>query len=197
MKLLREYIKKVLLEGAKGVDDLPSNTHIKIWKLSHDVNIQFTDATGDQFADDIIHGLIVIRHVDKALGNCGGAMVVGWASTKSGWGPLLYDIAIEYATLNANGLTADREAVSSDALRVWDYYLNNRSDVKATQLDNEQGELTPDDKSDDCMQVNISTLDKKSKDNWINSSISKRYTKSPTTINALQKANKLIEGPNQ
>ena len=197
MKLLREYIRELLSEGAKGIADLPSDSHIRIWSLGGDINIQFTDAAGNQYTDGILRGLVVIRHPDRSLGPCGGAMIVGWSSVQKGWGPLLYDIAIEYATQNANGLIADRDAVSPDALKVWDYYLNNRGDVKVHQLDNLEGDLTPGVKEDDCNQ-NIVDIKSKIKDDgtdppWSAHPLSKRYTKSPITINALRKAGRLIE----
>lgn len=53
----------------------------------------------------------------------------------SGWGPLLYDWAIEESTQRDGALCADRRhSVSQDARKVWDYYLHNRSDVKANQI---------------------------------------------------------------
>jgi len=193
MSLLHEYIRELLSEGAKGIADLPPDSHIRIWSLDgNDINIQFTDAVGNQYTDGILRGLVVIRYPYRSLGPCGGAMIVGWSSVQKGWGPLLYDIAIEYATQNANGLIADRDAVSPDALKIWDYYLNSRSDVKAIQLDNNVGELTPDDKSDDCNQ-DIVDIKSKIGGNWTEHPLSKRYTKAPTTINALRKAGRLIE----
>ena len=193
MSLLHEYIRELLSEDAKGIADLPSDSHIRIWSLDgDDINIQFTDAAGNQYTDGILRGLVVIRYPDRSLGPCGGAMIVAWSSVQKGWGPLLYDIAIEYATQNANGLIADRDAVSPDALKIWDYYLNSRSDVKAIQLDNNVGELTPDDKSDDCNQ-DIVDIKSKIGGNWTEHPLSKRYTKAPTTINALRKVDRLIE----
>ena len=42
---------------------------------------------------------------------------------QKGWGPLLYEIALEWASQNSGGLTADRGIVSPKALAVWDKYV--------------------------------------------------------------------------
>ena len=45
----------------------------------------------------------------------------------SGYGPLLYDMALSH--IYPNYLTADRSSVSTKAQKVWDYYFYNRNDV--------------------------------------------------------------------
>lgn len=47
----------------------------------------------------------------------------------SGFGPMLYDVAIEWATVTGEGLMSDRESVSADAANVWEKYYNDRDDV--------------------------------------------------------------------
>jgi hypothetical protein len=123
----------------------------------------------------------------RQYGDCGGALKVGWSEAHPGWGPLLYDVAIEYATMKANGLIPDREEVSPSARKVWNYYINNRQDVTSHQLDNLEDELTPGVKVDNCDQIVAG-----SKSQWVDSPLSKRYTKEPTTINALTAAGKLV-----
>ena len=192
MKLLKEYIRELLFEAAKGVEDLPENTYVKIWKTGPEININFSDANGNIYKTPI-KGVVTIQPVESnKWGNCSGAMNVKWASAESGYGPLLYDVAIEYATLNGNGLMADRMAVSPEAVSVWQYYLDLRSDVTAYQLDNLEGELTPDNKDDDCSQ-DIVGVKIKHGDDWTEHPLSKRYTKPPRTIGLLRKAGKLIE----
>ena len=97
-----------------------------------------------------------------------------------GWGPILYDIAMEWATMNGNGLIADRNAVSGEAWEVWDYYLQNRKDVQAHQLDDLENTLTPEDPDNCDQEVAADPGDK-----WglETSPISKYYTKSPVLIN--------------
>jgi hypothetical protein len=124
-------------------------------------------------------------------GNCDEAFVVGVATADDGWGPLLYDVAIEQATISGNGLTSDRESVSPQARGVWNYYLNNRSDVEEHQLDSLDNQLTPTDE-DNCDQNIARGTVTGMYSTWRDSALSKRYTKAPTTIEALEKAGKLV-----
>ena len=100
-----------------------------------------------------------------------------------GWGPFLYDIAMEIATMNSNGLAPDRVVVSDEAQEVWDFYSENRPDVQEFQMDDEYNSLTPE-KDDNCGQ-SISR-DTTSLVNWNTSPLSKRYTKYPTTLNQIR-----------
>jgi len=60
---------------------------------------------------------------------------IQYTQAASGWGPFLYDIAMEYASERGRGLVADRtEPVSRAARRVWDYYFEARPDVTHTPL---------------------------------------------------------------
>jgi len=59
---------------------------------------------------------------------------VGLSSATSGYGPRLYDVLMEAATEKGAMLTSDRSMVSGDAKGVWEYYFNNRDDVKKTPL---------------------------------------------------------------
>jgi len=94
-------------------------------------------------------------------GECLGAFVVDSTyQTTKGWGPLLYDVAMEMATILGGGLTSSRDMVSSHAKPVWDFYLASRGDVEADQMDiNKRNadrygikQLTPTIPQDDCDQ---------------------------------------------
>jgi len=52
---------------------------------------------------------------------------VGGSAANKGWGPLTYDITM--SVIHPAYLIADRSSNSSDADKVWTYYLNNRPDV--------------------------------------------------------------------
>jgi hypothetical protein len=54
--------------------------------------------------------------------------IVGADATR-GWGPLGYDILMEYATLLGSGLSPDVYAVSPSARAVWSHYVAHRPDV--------------------------------------------------------------------
>lgn len=203
MKELRQYIRQILLtEAAKGPADLPDNVVVVINpNRGYEVEIYYGIA-GNIFLrpekSDGVYGSISIYGIQghPDYGNCGGAMMVGRSYAASGWGPLLYDVAIEWATQNAGGLIADRSTVSDDAESVWGYYMQNRSDVTAHQLDDPFNLLTPEDE-DNCDQEvaggghSMYGGDKDFGSEWVNSPLSKRYTKPPTTMDALKNAGKL------
>jgi len=205
MKLLREYIRVLLKEAAMGMDALVANdTYITIDKDGlTDYNVYYSDAKGNP-KDSRIHvawGEVTIMRPDKGTGPCGEALNVVYAGAASGWGPLLYDVAMELATQVGGGLTPDRSSVSNDAQNVWGYYFNNRGDVESQQLDLTDREvayytdlnvqkLTPDIEEDDCLQ---SKAIRAYEDKWDQSPLSKRYTKAPTTMNKLRAAGRLVE----
>ena len=214
MNLLREYIRTLLTEGAKTIDDVIANDmKIVIYPgaLSRGAvegaRIYYATATGgtkfrnDGVVDDLDNpsalGQIEIEKFGPTVfGHCDDAFLVSWADAEHGWGPLLYDVAIEWATLNGGGLTPDRQAVSYDAENVWRYYTQNRGDVKSHQLDDMKNTLTPDDQ-DNCDQSVARQHSYRTGpsmiDGWPESYFSKRWTKAPTTINALEAAGKLVD----
>lgn len=106
-------------------------------------------------------GSITFHKPGKNDGECNDAWIVGNThQTTKGWGPLLYDIAMEVATVLGGGLTSSRGMVSSKAKPVWDFYLSSRKDIDAEQMDidwQQAGawglkQLTPKKPEDDCSQ---------------------------------------------
>jgi hypothetical protein len=106
-------------------------------------------------------GSIEIYPAPSGYGECNDVFIVmNTHQTTEGWGPLLYDVAMEISTVLGGGLTSSRTMVSSKAKPVWDFYQDRRSDVEADQMDVKDDEakyygvdqLTPNDKSDDCIQ---------------------------------------------
>ena len=70
----------------------------------------------------------------------------------AGFGPLLYDVAMELVSIDKNSaLTADRSTVSDEAFAVWKHYLTQRNDVEEFQLDDLNNTLTPE-LEDNCKQ---------------------------------------------
>jgi len=210
VKLLREYIRELLKEGAKDVSALvEKDIYIAIDKDGlTDFNVYYSDAKGnpkDARVSDV-HGEVTIMRPDDGTGPCGGALNVVYSEAASGWGPMLYDVAMEVASEVGGGLTPDRSSVSDSAQNVWNYYLGSRGDVQSHQLDLTDKDisaaekflkppvklqkLTPDIEEDDCLQIKSVRAHR---EEWDQSSLSKRYTKPPTTMNALRAAGRLIE----
>lgn len=141
----------------------------------------------------------------SSVGNCLGSQVVQLTrDTRPGWGPLLYDIAMEVATESRGGLTADRLSVSPDAQGVWNAYDKARPDVTKRQLDIDPTvmassdkayreikpeQITPDDPSDDCSQVSAWEA---TDGDWISSPLSRTYSKAPTVIPKLEAAGAIV-----
>ena len=215
MKLLRETVRRIILEG-RGMfthQDLPleacitcKRTYSGGWWITYegyrsDVGISTgqLDTEGDAIVEDErgwpIFGYMKIETIATGKrGNCDGALKVSMVEASPGWGPLLYDCAIEFATMKAGGLIPDRVAVSDEARDVWDYYLNRRSDVQAKQLDNEKDSFDngPEDDCDQDVARQVPGNDQPAWEpldlsgDWQTSALSKKYTKAPTTIKALK-----------
>lgn len=194
------YDRVLLTEAMKQVDDLPDDTKVVIKKDNYGqwktVSISYGvwDERMRRF-DRAFHkrpgawGVVHIRQAGSDDGACDGAWIVRETAANRGWGPLLYDVALEYASKHGEGLTPDRSTVSDSAQRVWLTYANKRGDVKAFQLDDLANTLTPTPK-DNCDQRAVKD---KVGDKWASSPLSKRYVKRPASqINRLKKANKII-----
>ena len=218
MKLLREYIRELLTEGAKGPQDLIDipNAFIRVVDKGDEIEIYYgrRSTHGSPHPLRGIEGRLSSGELESGVtpwgdisigredmhGPCGDAFMVGGSAADHGWGPLLYDVAMEYATMKGGGMMADRTSVSGAARDVWAYYLGNRGGVTAHQLDNLRNTLTPDIEEDNCDQtVSLHNVHFKDLDaagdslKWAESPLSKRYTKPPTTIDALRAAGRLIE----
>ena len=61
--------------------------------------------------------------------------IVESSRVDKGYGPLLYDIAMEEVTNQGCSLASDRKRVSNSAFAVWKYYYENRPDVQKKKLD--------------------------------------------------------------
>ena len=195
MKLLFENWRKYLTEAARNVEDLVAYTedgpvYITIKPDVEDILIVYTDAEGEERPFDPKGGILITPITEDWGYPCDGAYSVMGSGVSNKWGPLLYDVAMEYATIHGNGLVADREIVSPQARAVWDYYLDNRGDVDHHQLDDLKNTLTPEIEVDNCDQYVASVGGKY---DWVENSLSKRYTKAPTTITELEKLGRLID----
>ena len=197
MKLLREYIREALLsEAAKGVNDLGDRHYVRVIKdgdYTAEFSVRATPETPGDF-DEIFGNLLIVKK--HGAGDCLGAWMVASSGARNKWGPLLYDMAMEYATNFGGGLMADRVSVSPDAYGVWDYYMSNRSDVEVEQLDMPQDwfENGP---QDDCKQGSTwkwLARNDGDEEEWTKVPLSKIYKKQGMkTIEALRSAGKLKE----
>ena len=191
MKLLFENWRGYLAEGegmktpahlAKEAPDV----YVAIIEQGIDAGFYYADKDGERLKSGPVTGFVFIQNYEE---DCNDAWAIKKKEATKGWGPLLYDVAMEYATEKGAGLAPDRGKVTSDALKVWEFYLSNRKDdVKSHQLDDLNNTLT-NPETDNCMQMSAK---KHAGDKWPGSPLSKRYTKDkPDMMTQLKNMGKL------
>jgi len=201
MKHLRQYIKQILLtEAANQPADIPDGYFIVMrtegtewarWEFVKG-NPKYYETA---YHPDAVYGHMDIGKVHKdRYGNCLDAWMVRMSKAKDGFGPMLYDVALEYATQMGSGLISDRGGSTPAAQKVWDYYYYNRvgSDIEMQQLDNENDSFKNGPR-DDCNQYTARSTVTSMYDTWQDSILSKIYKKpADTTIQELETLGKLI-----
>ena len=199
-KLFENWRRYLITEGMNMPDDLPFGVFVCIQKDGDDYFITYCNKNGIALNTEMpVNGTIYIAPTSVSVdgGKCLGAMVVGSSEAKQGWGPLLYDVAMEYSSMIAGGLIADRSMVSEKAYDVWEYYHDSRDDVTKIQLDDPKNTLTPYD-DDNCSQdvaVDASQMYFDDPEiTWQDTPLSKIYIKKDTTmIDKLEELGKLIK----
>ena len=205
---LKYYIRKILKEGRGMITafDLDPTIGIAIVEssfrgtntasfvyASFDENniVHTTHSVSEESGPNGIYGTVSIMKLQEGS-NCGGAWgIIGFSEAAHGYGPLLYDIAIEYASKYGTGLVSDRGSVSDDAQGVWGYYNSGkRSDVVSFQCD-DMGNTLTDDPIDNMEQSVARSTITGLYNTWVDSPLSKRYSKRPdSTIEYFKKINR-------
>jgi hypothetical protein len=141
--------------AAKGAQDLPGPVYVRLETSSDMIRASFCDMWGEELVGGPVRGHVEAFSPGSDTGPCLDAFIVRHASATRGWGPLLYDVVMEAA--GRKGLTPDRTQVSASAFKVWDYYMNRRSDVKKVQLDwnPNSPKHIDNDKKNDCLQTSM------------------------------------------
>ena len=199
MNTLRKLIREaILLESAKSINDaLEAGVIVRVDRSSSrgDVYITLNFPRDEQSPRGLfgvrLHSKAGIIQVgsphssskfgggpcepkDKGGSKLPPAWEVKWSSAPQGWGPLIYDIAIEVCRVFGASLTSDRDEVSDEAQNVWRYYDRNRTDVLKGQLDDEVSTLTQD-PSDDCSQ-DMARAAGPHPSTWASSPLSRAFT---------------------
>ena len=213
MKLLIENFRKFLNESVNPkikqiADGLPDDVVILARKLSTGFRFIYVDKTFNKplTPESPVWGRVDITNNYK---DGGGECLDGWiiltSKTAKGWGPLLYEVALEWSSKNGSGLMSDRTVVSKDAEKIWDIYMQ-RGDVEKKQLDvfhndflnqlddieaSDFPQLTPDNIEDDCLQIKAI---EKGKENWMDTPFAKLYVKGDdSTIKYLKEMGKFVD----
>jgi len=201
MRLLREYIRELLTESAKGPADLPDGVYVGIKSFGNNTQVFYSDAEGNRRVTikPPVGRVAVAKpgrspHSAQNPGSCLGAWQVISSQVSDGWGPLLYDVAME--VVGDAGLMADRGSLSDDAYNVWKYYMNSRPDVVKKQLDDPDNTLTPEEEDncdiDSAPEVNEIEWETQLVGALTDSPVMKVYTKGPTTIQELESMGRLV-----
>ena len=132
-----------LAEAMKTAADLPEDVVVVVLKESDGTGFQVYYAHRDKpnirlKAGDLGRmeaGIDVFGtlHVGRGRNQpYEGVYIIQSAKAKDGFGPLLYDVALELA--GEDGLKPAVEDVSDDASAVWKYYDTQREDIRGTML---------------------------------------------------------------
>ena len=156
MKLLRETIRRLIQESA--CDKTNNKIFQAIEELAfHGLKVHWNKSTRG-FVIKIVGNTREDAAYLDASGvypglSCRSAFILGYAEVlppyrdNSGFGALIYDIALELA--GDKGLASDRESVSNSAVGMWEYFYSS-DDYDKKPFDNKDGEFTPNDPNDDC-----------------------------------------------
>ena len=139
MKLLREAIRKIILEGLRFGEDLMILNHPKDTRLFLLCKADYSAAMIgemldlEKFYDNNVIGMMRLQNSN--YGPCNGALEIVKSGAKSGYGPTLYDSVMELT----NGVINDRNSVSADAKVLMRKYKERSeeesSDIKKKLLD--------------------------------------------------------------
>lgn len=177
---------------ALNLNQLPNDCFIWIKKVPlygmNDYQIYFGDQEGELYQSKDGHklGSITIGKASSRADSHVPAEHV-WevlsVMAQTGFGPLLYDLAMELAVKLENGkgmLKSDPSAMSDFAKKIWNYYYTSRPDVKWTQLDSPENELTPTFADNVHQDVSKKMYGK----DWAKSPMSKGYSKNIELLNS-------------
>ena len=136
MKILRESIRLILREAERSsVDEAmktepPEGYRIQVSDSARSIRVEIKPQSGRR----PLGVMIISRGITSDSGDL--VWEVSNAEVgESGYGPLLYDIAMELISLLGDGgLMPDRVEVSSSARNVWKRYYEDRSDIEKTAL---------------------------------------------------------------
>ena len=162
MKILRQTIRQVIMEAVKESELsnmclMHAEVGVKNYYLlfgkpflkdvirayqyeddSYPENMTFSDVT-DVIRFNQIKQIAKSPHIYGMMiaapyfnWDCRDAWEITLAAAIAGWGPTMYDIVMGEAP---NGIMSDRVSVSTHAKNIYDFYYNNRNDVKKYPLD--------------------------------------------------------------
>lgn len=172
----RGAIRAGLREAARTAGQLPYGVCVLVDDYGGAIEFYYGNPEGQRIMEPI-NGFLAVEYNDICR-----SWTIESSEADRGWGPLLYDIAMEWVTQMGSSLAPDRGSVSPLAQKVWHYYFYRRDDVDAALLPQVH----------DCLPATVSQSDGVPLD-MTDDPLWHTYRKSSTTIDALRAKGKLIE----
>jgi len=123
---------------SKTLDDLPEDVMIEVRTLpkQHEIWIEAVDEDGELYflegEERNLFGVKVELLTDPQSGKRVWRVLHSMAS--QGWGPFVYDVALEVASDEDRDGLVTGTGLTDDSKAVWDFYRDHRSDVKRRPL---------------------------------------------------------------
>ncbi len=126
----KKVYKNIVLKNVRSFDDLPSSVAIRIErgaggrKTFRYVNEAI--CTPIEKGEGKPWGYITMAKPTEYEGECDGAYIAKIIESDNEWGPLLLQLAIEWASKSNDGLIADRFRVTEFEYHLWNHLLGNQ-----------------------------------------------------------------------
>jgi hypothetical protein len=122
-----------VVEAMKTLDDLPDDIYISVKQQARGrVWCCFSDENGIYSKNIKPHGQVLCAKEELNEGSV-VYRIAGHTQIDTGYGPLLYDVLIEYCTRLGGGLVSDRKSMTPAAINLWQKYYH-RHDVGKERL---------------------------------------------------------------
>ena len=126
----KKVYKNIVLRNVKSFDDLPSSVAIRIERgAGGRRTLRYVNeaiCTPIEKGEGKPWGYITIAKPTEYEGECDGAYIAKIIESDNEWGPLLLQLAIEWASKSNDGLIADRFRVTEFEYHLWNHLLGNQ-----------------------------------------------------------------------
>ena len=127
----KKIYKNIVLKNVKSYDDLPSDIAIRIERGVGGRRtfryVNETICTPTEKGENKPWGYCTIAKPNEEYeGECEGAYIARIIESDNEWGPLLLQVAIEWASQSNDGLIADRLRVTEFENHLWNHLLGNQ-----------------------------------------------------------------------
>ena len=126
----KKVYKNIVLRNVKSFDDLPPSVAIRIERgAGGRRTLRYVNeaiCTPIEKGEGKPWGYVTVAKPSEYEGECDGAYIAKIVESDNEWGPLLLQIAIEWASRDNDGLIADRFRVTEFEYHLWNHLLGNQ-----------------------------------------------------------------------